>query len=617
MLIQINPVEVVDCEKGLFRLYRKVTYDLDFIPYSDVMFGDVESPASGAPGSEAVAQVELRNIKEEATSGKLVVRNGKEVLSAQMVELSPGESKSLGLAFSLPLAEGSSTFELEYLDGDEVLTSKKFTVDVYSLKLSVNVPSKVGVWEDAEIRVTVMSNENDAVIGASGSGVLSLAGAPAAEGLSNGLVGYWAFEDKEGHLTDDFGEGDSVSEKVTSRIAEGIRGSAWDFEKDNGDWVGLPAAVTTDVTGGKPRSTSVWVKPESIESLGAIIVWGASRTGCDTDFKAIENGFVDYFGFDNCGNVQAAESLNAGEWHHFVFTDDGSERRIYMNGELTGSGNSAGSVTPDAADIGAEHWDDSGATNYHFDGLIDEVAIWSRALSQDEVALLYGSGDKPVFCTGNSCSFHANAAEELGKNSYSATYSLLKGDSPVVSGSFDGVKLSLGENILPVKFKTEGLEPGSYTFEVRVSSEDYTKTAYAQFFIAQLEEAAPQLADMPSLKVPQGAIVSLNPSAVDLNGDYVTYTFSEPFSRFGKWQTGKHHEGEYKIDIVASDGKTEDKKTVIIRVVPERSVDSFANNVKEEEFTFTREREEKTAEIRLLKKAKVTEATIKLEAWQQ
>lgn len=364
VLIQINPVEVVDCEKGLFRLYQKVTYGIDFIPYSDVMIREVNSPASGAPGSEATVEVDLQNIKEDATSGKLVVRNGKDVLAAQMVELFPGEAKTAGLSFSLPDAEGSHTFVLEYLDGEELLTSSKFQVDVYNLKLGISAPSKVGLGEDAEIKVTVMSND------------------------------------------------------------------------------------------------------------------------------------------------------------------------------------------------------------------------------------------------------------EPGEKAYSATYSLLKGDSQIVSGSFEGMELSPGENILPVKLKTEGLEPGSYAFETTVSSGDYIKTESAQIFVAKLEEEAPQLADMPELNIQQGAIASLKPFAVDLNGDHVTYSFSEPLSRFGKWQTGKHHEGKYEVDVVASDGKTEDRKTVTITVTPGDSTDSFADNEEEKEFTFSKEREEKTAEIRLLKKAKVTEATITLEAGQ-
>ncbi|MBI2145496.1 hypothetical protein HYU18_04200 [Candidatus Woesearchaeota archaeon] len=609
VLIQINPVEVVDCEKGEFRLYRKVTYDIDFIPYSDVIIRDVDSPASGAPGSEAKASVEVQNIKEKSTSGKLVIREDKSVLGAEVVELSVGESKTVDVPFSVPDVEGAHTLAVEYLDGEELLTSKKFSIEAFRLKPGVSAPSKVVIGEDAEIKVTFANNGETGVIG---EDVMVIMGGPPTESLVEGLIGYWPFENTEGRLADDFAGHDSTTETITNRIAAGINGNAWDFEKDNEDWVGLPAETTSSVTGSNPRTTSVWVKPESIEAVGAIIAWGESKKGCGADFKAIEKDFVDYLGFDNCGNVQAPASPEAGKWHHLVFTDDGNERQIYLNGDLIGTGNSAGSVTADAADIGAEHWDDTGTTNSHFDGLIDEVGIWNRALTPDEVAMLYYDG-KGIFCTGDPCIFKLPM---IIPETYEAAYSLLKGSSEVVSGNFDGIKLNQGENIVPVQLKTEGLEPGSYAFEVKISKGDYAKKAALQLFIAKLEEEAPQLADLPDLEVLQGAIADLNPSAVDLNGDYVTYSFSEPFNRFGNWQTGKHHEGEYQVDIAASDGKLEDKKTITVKVLPEDKVNSFADNTEEKEFTFARTREGKTADIRLLKKARVTEANILLEAEQ-
>lgn len=57
--------------------------------------------------------------------------------------------------------------------------------------------------------------------------------------------------------------------------------------------------------------------------------------------------------------------------------------------------------------------------------------------------------------------------------------------------------------------------------------------------------------------VTEGEMVSINPTAVDPDGDPITYTFSEPLDDEGEWQTEEGDAGEYIITITASDGKAE------------------------------------------------------------
>ena len=81
-----------------------------------------------------------------------------------------------------------------------------------------------------------------------------------------------------------------------------------------------------------------------------------------------------------------------GEWHHVVFVQDGGERRVYVDGELDDleiAPKPDGTFNVNDTTIGgilrssASHW---------VTGLIDDVAIWNRALSDDEAGALFANG---------------------------------------------------------------------------------------------------------------------------------------------------------------------------------------------------------------------------------
>jgi len=96
-------------------------------------------------------------------------------------------------------------------------------------------------------------------------------------------------------------------------------------------------------------------------------------------------------------------NLQTGTWHHVTAVlydtdNDIDSTDYYINGDLwTGSkiisGESDGSITytKDYQFIGARRTN-QGLTNF-FEGKIDEVGIWDRALTSDEVSDLYNSGD--------------------------------------------------------------------------------------------------------------------------------------------------------------------------------------------------------------------------------
>lgn len=89
--------------------------------------------------------------------------------------------------------------------------------------------------------------------------------------------------------------------------------------------------------------------------------------------------------------VSNTTTLTVGTWYHIAVTYDGTNGQVYINGSsvagptaVSGNGTSCGS---DGSQIGAGQ----GGTGT-FDGMADEVGVWSRALSSTEISQLYNSG---------------------------------------------------------------------------------------------------------------------------------------------------------------------------------------------------------------------------------
>ncbi|MBU0471957.1 MAG: LamG domain-containing protein, partial [Nanoarchaeota archaeon] len=112
---------------------------------------------------------------------------------------------------------------------------------------------------------------------------------------------------------------------------------------------------------------------------------------------------------DDVRKAQADDSTtyNDGKWHYLVYTYDNPDGTIYVDGneKATASGDcnnlddgvylAIGSVSEGS---GVYDYDD-----HSFDGYIDEVAVWNRSLSQEEILYNYMRGMQRLNITVRSC----------------------------------------------------------------------------------------------------------------------------------------------------------------------------------------------------------------------
>jgi hypothetical protein len=105
------------------------------------------------------------------------------------------------------------------------------------------------------------------------------------------------------------------------------------------------------------------------------------------NFMLITDGPDGYF------RIQTADgSISEGPWIHFAAVKSGHRLTIYLNGIAAAPGSPLAGITPQNEPFPDLHVG-CAPFGYPFNGAIDELGIWNRALYADEIATLYNNGD--------------------------------------------------------------------------------------------------------------------------------------------------------------------------------------------------------------------------------
>jgi hypothetical protein len=205
-------------------------------------------------------------------------------------------------------------------------------------------------------------------------------------GGASGLVTLYHFDENS-----DFTAGDSSGNGNDGTIhgaswTNGISGYALEFD-GSGDYVdcGEDASlkITTNIT------VSAWILPNALENSDKFVsnfgyVGGGSSTGYEL---AMDSATDARFRVRDTSVVYDISSF-AGNWTHLVGTNDGSYSRFYVNGVEVDS-NPVGN--PLAATYGLRIGMHGQSGGGWFNGTIDEVRIYNRALTQEEILELYSN----------------------------------------------------------------------------------------------------------------------------------------------------------------------------------------------------------------------------------
>ena len=234
--------------------------------------------------------------------------------------------------------------------------------------------------------------------------------------VEEGLVSYWSFSNVgiagEGIARDLKGNNDGIV-KGDPQVVPGIHGQALLFDGD-GDHVDCGKDPSIDFDKDDAFSAGAWVKVDKKHDnhmviIGKMLAYG-SNSGWALWFRGLsvaKEGRVDHMQLvlrhhmweDNGEILRMSDSpVPRGEWMHLVMTYDGSGASVganlYLNGErmpLGGSKTVSDTIKVDTSlNIGARGTD-KGQMPHYFAGIIDEVFIYNRELTEKEVKQNFAS----------------------------------------------------------------------------------------------------------------------------------------------------------------------------------------------------------------------------------
>ena len=206
--------------------------------------------------------------------------------------------------------------------------------------------------------------------------------------LIDNIVAYWNLNDDGSggvSLADSTGNGYALTNNNGVTLGTGIIA---------GDAVFDPLALnslTVPFSIGSDFSISAWVNVTEFD--GGPVVLGSSS---DDTAPAIVTAFnTTYFFYGNngdgdCNPATPASPLSTGTWNHIVGTVSSSTStcRYYVNGTLISE--DPYTNLGEFSDIQLGAYDARFLTT--FNGQLDEVGVWNRALTGSEVTQLYGGG---------------------------------------------------------------------------------------------------------------------------------------------------------------------------------------------------------------------------------
>jgi hypothetical protein len=204
---------------------------------------------------------------------------------------------------------------------------------------------------------------------------------------TNGLVGWWPFN---GNANDESGNGNNGTVNGATLTADRFGGlnNAYNFNGiSNYIDVGNPSSL-----GNNPSNYTQagWLYLVDFSDAYVFMSKRHDNSGNDwgTPVSTVNGTFI--FFADDAFYQQAplaeTNQLSVNQWHHLTFVKNQNTYSIYVNGVLDGSitDNHIMGGTSNNLIFGAQlAWPE------FFKGKLDDIGIWNRALTQQEISVLY------------------------------------------------------------------------------------------------------------------------------------------------------------------------------------------------------------------------------------
>jgi hypothetical protein len=246
---------------------------------------------------------------------------------------------------------------------------------------------------------------------------------------TNGLVGYWPFN---GNANDESGNGNNgtVNGATLTTDRFGSLNSAYFFGGNNGVKITVQDAIS--------------LRPQTLTLNSWVFISNSTMWNNVLSKRIASSNKNSYAIFESGSNVSSqvnsepynmtitingtqyqtnnSSPISLGTWSMLTSSFDGSIMKFYVNGQLTSSVNFTGTITYSSDPL---YFGTSGYfSGQNFSGKLDEIGIWNRALTQQEITALYTNCNlnSSIVSTNVSCNGNGNGTGTVSASGGTAPY---------------------------------------------------------------------------------------------------------------------------------------------------------------------------------------------------
>jgi hypothetical protein len=305
------------------------------------------------------------------TGGSTTIQDGAAMLPATSLDRIDDDSESSGFG-------GGTDHGTSWDDDNDVLTADTNLTAASDVALPDNSDSS---WADMSANILLLHFDE----------------ASGATGFSDA-----SNEDADASCTGDL----CPVSGIEGLFDSALRFGATDASTAQTDYLEIPYVINPN---GQVLSVEAWIKPADIRNFTEQVILTQRQNGasdCDGDGTALwlyldHNDEPDRIAAGEayvCSLMGMGENCTSGsvsetQWAHVVLVKEYNSFKIYLNGEEDLSASWGGTVCPSSNTnglyVGADPENTTGEGEFAFNGLMDDVAVYERALSADEVRSHY------------------------------------------------------------------------------------------------------------------------------------------------------------------------------------------------------------------------------------
>jgi hypothetical protein len=220
---------------------------------------------------------------------------------------------------------------------------------------------------------------------------------------ANGLVGWWPFN---GNANDESGNGNNGTNNGATLTTDrnGVANQAYSF-----DGIDNYIATNSLLNASEDFSFSCWVNSNNNSNQTilntiphTIIAFGINAWWVGAGNISFLYGTGDSFGWLNNNYYFPNPNLFQGVWVNHLIVKNGLNWKFYQNGVLIHNYNAPSNPASTISQLVFGHCDPSTCSET-FNGKIDDIGMWNRALTECEIQNLYTSTNPTNTTTATAC----------------------------------------------------------------------------------------------------------------------------------------------------------------------------------------------------------------------